>query len=291
MLFTLYGVYIRHFGAEIAVSTLVRLMEEFDFPAPAVRAALTRLANQGWVELRKAGRNSYLSMTPVGMARVDEAATRIYRLRPEGWDGNWLLLTYTFPEEQRLVRDGLRDELQWWGFGTLGTSTWLSPHPLGTALTSRLQAPQVAPYVDVFQARYVGPANNCELVKKGWNLVSVNERYGQFLARFQPGYEAAQTHPPDDRACFVARCRLVHEYRKFLFVDPGLPQELLDGNWLGQQAFRLFYEYDQLLAAGAGRYFYSMLATSPGPALSAIQVEQGLQAQLNPFGSDATQQP
>lgn len=260
-------------------------MAEFGFSEPAVRVAVARLAGQGWVTLRKAGRLSYLSMTKRGLERVDEAARRIYRLRPKtGWDGHWLLLTYTIPEEQRVARDQLRTELEWSGFGTLGTSTWLSPHELGAALATRLQSDELAPYVDIFQARYTGPAADHELVQKGWNLQEVNGRYRQFLERFKPQFEAAKAVLPDERSCFVARCWLVHEYRKFLFVDPGLPEELLGEDWLGSEAFGLFYTYDQLLAAGAGRFFYSVLAATPSLALSDGQIERGLQAQLNPFG-------
>ncbi|HEX2909956.1 MAG TPA: PaaX family transcriptional regulator C-terminal domain-containing protein [Chloroflexia bacterium] len=286
MLFTLWGVFIRHFGSEIALTALVRLMSEFGFSDAAVRAAISRLATQGWVSLRKAGRNSYLSMSPRGLQRVDEAANRIYRLQPERWDNQWLLLTYTIPEEQRNTRDQLRAELEWWGFGTLGTSTWISSHELSPALAARLNSPEIEPYISYFRASYCGPASNRELVQKSWNLQEVNLRYRQFLNRFKPGYQHAPAVELTDRECFVTRCWLVHEYRKFLFVDPGLPEELLGEDWLGSEAFALFYAYDQLLAAGAGRYFYDIFSNEPGATLGPEQVAHGLQAQLNPFARD-----
>ena len=34
-------------------------------------------------------------------------------------------------------------------------------------------------------------------------------------------------HDDEDEATFAARFHLVHEWRKFLFADPGLPEELL----------------------------------------------------------------
>ena len=42
-------------------------------------------------------------------------------------------------------------------------------------------------------------------------------------------------HDPD-RAAFAARFQLVHEWRKFLFRDPGLPDELLPAAWPGREA-------------------------------------------------------
>ncbi len=39
-----------------------------------------------------------------------------------------------------------------------------------------------------------------------------------------------------DADCFAERTNLVHEYRKFLFIDPGLPKELLPSKWNGNHA-------------------------------------------------------
>ncbi len=284
MLFTLWGVYIRHFNSEIPLSAVLRLMAEFGFAEPAVRVAIRRLAGQGWISLRKSGRNSFLSMTGQGLARVDEAANRIYRLHPESWDGYWLLLIYTIPEEQRTARDQLRTDLAWWGFGTLGAGTWLSPHPLSPALAAHLQSAEIAPYVDYFRSRYTGPASNAALVAKGWQLQEVKQRYRQFLDRFEPEFQMAQTVQFSERECFERRCWLVHEYRKFLFVDPGLPEELLGGDWPGSPAFNLFHDYDQLLAERSARYFYSVYAAYGGVGLAPGQLERSLQAALNPFG-------
>lgn len=291
MLFTLWGVYIRHFASEIPLGAVLRLMDEFGFAGPAVRVAVSRLSEQGWVSLRKTGRTRYLSMTARGLERVDEAAARIYRLRPERWDGTWFLLTYTIPEEQRAARDQLRADLAWWGFGSLGPGTWLSPHSLSPALAARLQSPEVAPFVDYFQARYTGPNTNPALVQKGWRLEEVFEKYRSFLEKFGPELEEAQSGVLSEQECFVRRCRLVHEYRKFLFVDPGLPEELLATDWPGGQAFDLFHAYDQLLAGPAARYFYTVYLASGGEKLSAERLAHSLEAALNPFGPTHSFEP
>ena len=58
-----------------------------------------------------------------------------------------------------------------------------------------------------------------------------------------------------DAECFVERTNLVHEYRKFLFTDPGLPKELLPEVWNGNHAALLFEQYYKLLAQSASRFF------------------------------------
>jgi phenylacetic acid degradation operon negative regulatory protein len=43
-----------------------------------------------------------------------------------------------------------------------------------------------------------------------------------------------------DEVVFAARSRLVREWRKFLFRDPGLPAELLPAAWAGHEAAKVF---------------------------------------------------
>lgn len=288
MIFTLYGVYVRHFGGEIGLHNLTQLLGKFDFNEPAVRAAVTRLAAQDWLETRRVGKRSYCCLTRKGLRRVDEAVRRIYRLQREPWDGSWCILTYTIPEEKREARDQLRNDLVWWGFGPLSTSTWLSPLKLSEPMTELVGRYNLRPYVDIFYAQYAGPETNLALATKGWNLDEISARYKDFIAHFYPLYKADCTalarHELSDEAAFVGRSRLVHEYRKFLFIDPALPEELLPSDWQGTHAFDFFHQYDRLLAPGAGRYFVKLLTLAPDNQLAKVEIEQGLEAQLNPFG-------
>lgn len=61
-----------------------------------------------------------------------------------------------------------------------------------------------------------------------------------------------------DASCFAERTRLVHEYRKFLFIDPGLPEELLPSQWLGTEAQEIFSGYYKDLAEPSSRFFESI---------------------------------
>jgi phenylacetic acid degradation operon negative regulatory protein len=57
----------------------------------------------------------------------------------------------------------------------------------------------------------------------------------------------------DERA-FAVRSRLVHEWRKFLFQDPGLPPELLPQGWPGILAARYFDDAAARLLPAAARF-------------------------------------
>jgi len=48
-------------------------------------------------------------------------------------------------------------------------------------------------------------------------------------------------NPATGEAALQAQTRLVHEWRRFPFLDPRLPAQLLPGNWSGAKAADLFH--------------------------------------------------
>jgi phenylacetic acid degradation operon negative regulatory protein len=74
-----------------------------------------------------------------------------------------------------------------------------------------------------------------EMVSRAWDLTALEERYEAFLADFgalEPAGRAEALH---------AQTRLVHEWRRFPFLDPQLPRALLPANWSGAKAAELFH--------------------------------------------------
>jgi phenylacetic acid degradation operon negative regulatory protein len=51
----------------------------------------------------------------------------------------------------------------------------------------------------------------------------------------------------------------VHEWRKFLFLDPGLPRPLLPKDWPGDEAADFFDAESGRLAPAAARFVESCL--------------------------------
>ncbi len=262
MIFTLYGDYISHYGSKIWIGSLIRLLNEFGHNDQSVRAAISRMNKQGWVQAEKIGNKSYYSLTPRGQKRIDEAGKRIFKLKPEEWDGKWRILMYTIPEEIRNVRDELRKELIWSGFGSMSNSFWISANNLDRQVRDLIEKYEIEQYVDFFVAEYKGPHENLRLVEKSWDLKEINAKYQEFISEYSQKYiidkNKIQKGSMSDAECFVERTKLVHEYRKFLFFDPGLPEELLPEKWLGSHAAALFSEYYKELAEPASRFFESV---------------------------------
>jgi len=264
-LFDVHGLFLREYRGEVWVGTLLRLMEELGFSAEAVRVALSRMVSHGWLASRRIGRKSYYALTERSRRRLDEAAARIFAPEDGKWDGRWRILTYSVPEGRRADRDRLRRELTWLGFGPLSNSTWISPAPLFERAREVLEAQGLKEYVALFTAEHHGPAADLRLAEKCWDLAAINQQYGQFIGRLRPSRLAARQRrsPLPDNACFAEQVRLVHEFRKFLFIDPGLPASLLPRDWRGHEARRLFREYFGLLSPGSTRFFVAAFAAAP----------------------------
>lgn len=259
MIFTLYGEYIRHYGNEIWIGSLIRLLKEFGHNDQSVRAAISRMNKQGWVQSRKVGNKSFYYLTERGVKRMDEAARRIFKLQPSEWDGRWRMFLYTIPEEKRHIRDELRKELVWSGFGSSSASLWLSPNHLEEQVELLIEKYDISEHVHFFIADYKGPHENIALVNECWNLDEISEKYREFIKMYSERYVVDRSKieqgKMSDGECFVERAKLVHEYRKFLFIDPGLPTELLPDEWPGEHAARLFSDYYKTLAKPSSQFF------------------------------------
>lgn len=262
MIFTLFGDYIRHYGNVIWIGSLIRLFEAFGHKEQAVRAAISRMGKQGWIKSAKRGNRSYYSLTERGRARMEEASKRIYKSSSPDWDENWRILVYTIPEEKRHLRDELRKELTWSGFGLLANSCWVTPNALEKEVNSLIDKYGIHDYVSFFQATYAGMSEQQDMVDKCWDLTSVNSQYLTFIETYRKKYHAIKIRLENDDIsdsdAFVQSALLVHQYRKFLFIDPNLPEELLPEEWLGNKAAALFNDFYQMLSTPATQFFESV---------------------------------
>ena len=108
-LFDLYGDHLRGRGAQAPVASLVRLLAPLGITAPAVRTAVSRMVQQGWLTpVRLAGGPGY-TLTSRASHRLDEAAERIYRLSHPEWDGQWHMLVMD-RVRARTHRERIRDD-------------------------------------------------------------------------------------------------------------------------------------------------------------------------------------
>ena len=253
-LFDLYGDHLRARGDQAPVSALIRLLEPVGIAEPAVRTAISRMAAQGWLQPTRVDEAPGYRASPRAIERLSDAAARIYRRAPEPWDGRWRLLFLETPRH-RGERERLRQELTYLGYAEHAPGVWLCPFE--------------RPEVDEVVARAGGSARHAVAVELepdpvgAWDLSSPRRVVRRVARGGASGWctRSLRTRTRTSSA-FAARFRLVHEWRKFLFDDPGLPARLLPPDWPGVAAAALFTREAARLKPAADRFVGRCLGTS-----------------------------
>lgn len=253
-IFTLFGDFVG-IRSRLWIGNLIRLMAGFGLSEQAVRQAVSRMSRQGWLAAEKAGKRSYYGLTERGKQRVAKIGPRIYEPVLE-WDGRWRMLTYSLPDAGRERRDRLRKELTVLGFAPLTSSIWISPIDVIEAARETAQAHGLLERIDLFVGEYCGPLSDRELLERCWDLPAIAESYAKFISYYEPRLRDERERASlSDEAAFVERLWLVHDYRRFAYLDPGLPSTLLAAHWPGTIASALFREYYAAISKKARRYF------------------------------------
>ncbi|WP_018156731.1 PaaX family transcriptional regulator [Demetria terragena] len=232
--FDLYGDHLfrRDYWAPIA--STVRLLDSVDVRPEAVRTSVSRLVREGWLEpVERHGMRGYVASARA-RRRLDEARDRIYRAKTPTWQGSWDVLVFPERITDRSRRARLTDSLGFLGYARLAADTWIAPRR-----SAELAEAVAGLTVRSFTATYEDDGR--ELAAALWDLEGLAHSYREFIAWAHR--LAAEPAGLSDRAAYAVRTELVHEWRKFLFRDPGLPDVVLPAAWPGRDAATCF---DQL---------------------------------------------
>jgi phenylacetic acid degradation operon negative regulatory protein len=246
-LFDVYGDHLRPRGGAAPVAALLRILSALDIAAPAVRTAISRMVRQGWLVPERLEVGAGYRLTPQAERRLRAAASRIYRRGIAPWDGRWHLLALDHVAE-RSRRDRVRSGLGYLGYAPLRDGTWISPRA-----SSEVDALLSDEGVRALRFWATHDGDDAQLAASAWDLDSIGRAYANWLdaARLLVG---DPSHNTSDEEAFRVRSQLVHEWRKFLFLDPSLPAELLPMRWPGEVAAAYFDEQAERLSPGADRF-------------------------------------
>jgi phenylacetic acid degradation operon negative regulatory protein len=234
-LLILLGEYALDQGDAAWTQTVVDALALVGFETKAARQALTRTAAAGLLTPHRVGRRTRWQLTPTGHDYLTAAKHRLFAPGPEpDWNGDWLILLTTVPENHRNLRHQLRTSLSWAGFGSLGPGVWISPHPShaaeGRQILDNLGDPV---HGTLMHARLDDPAERHRLVTQAWDVTDLDAQYRAFLDHFTP------VHPDSPGQALAHLAHLVYQWRRLLLADPGLPPTLLPTDWSGEQARHL----------------------------------------------------
>ncbi len=262
IVFDLFGDYVRYRGGGAWLRTLSTLMGCFGVGESTVRVVLARLRKEGWFDVRREGRETLYLLNKRSLQLLDEGRSRIFDRAPSDWDRHWYMVIYSVPESERGVRDRIRKELAWLGFGPLAPSTYVSPHDRLQQVREKF-ADEPAIRLDTLRCQSGGLPVDREMAARSWDLAALNEDYRELLRTYRsrmPSYRSGHLGPEE---ALVERMRLTHDYRKFPFRDPDLPTDLLPAGWVGHEAHEMFLEAHEILGPSAETYYDEVAGPRP----------------------------
>ena len=242
LLLTLLGDYFYDRTEYIPSAALVRLLGEFGITSAGSRAALSRLSRRGLLMSSKSGRNTYYALTDRAADLLREGAGHILRFgaTERVWDGNWTVVAFSVPEDQRQARPVLRTRLRWLGFAPLYDGFWITPHPPTGDLEVLLEELNVGASTVLVGRMLEGPQASHPL--SAWDLDELRAIYTDFVDEFDDLLGRVRSGDIGASEGLVARTTIIDTWRNMPNLDPELPAELLPPDWPRHRARQLFVE-------------------------------------------------
>ena len=285
LIVTVYGLYSRGAGGWMSVASLVSLLGDLGIDEPAVRSSISRLKRRGILVARRLGGvagsrpaergAAGYELSGEGQAILREGDHRIFRTERARLGDGWLLAVFSVPESERHQRHVLRSQLSRLGFGTAAPGVWIAPAYLHEATVEMLARLGLSGYADLFHADHLAFGDLASKVRQWWDLDRTERLASDFVAAYEPvllGWQGrrAASRP---REAFADYVRVLTDWRRLPYLDPGLPAELLPPGWTGARAAEIFFTLQSRLAGAAGEH--AARATGEQPAGGSFAAAQG----------------
>lgn len=227
LVITMFGDMVVPRGGRVPLAVLQEIAGRIGVEPGALRTAMSRLAADGWVVREREGRNSFYRLAEGGRHAFDLATRRIYAGGPPGWNGSWTVLIS--PSE---ITEEDAQEAAALGFVRVPGRAFLRPQTEG--------APDVADSFPGMLVVHGTGAEHPETILSFWPSAETAEAYRSFMSAFGPLAKALERGDAlDGLDAVAARTLLIHDWRRIVLRDPGLPAELLPTDWPGGEALAL----------------------------------------------------
>ena len=260
LIITVYGLYARHDGGWLSVATLIRLLADLGIDEPAVRSAISRLKRRGILQSRRNGGSAGYQLSAGALAILREGDARIFRRRRATPADGWVLAVFSVPESERHRRHVLRSELTKLGFGMVAPGVWIVPAHPQDSTAETLRRLDLDTYADLFRADHLAFGDPAAKIRQWWDLDELERHYESFIRAHEPALQALGASPPREREAFAGYVRVLTDWRRLPYLDPGLPAELLPRGWVGIRAAELFFALQALLEEPARAYVKSAIS-------------------------------
>lgn len=259
LLLTVLGEFVLPRDEPVWTQVLIDVLGLLEVEHKSARQALARTAAEGLLVSDRSGRRVRWSLTDQGTRLLSDGAARIYGFgaAAKPWDGRWLVLLVSVPEARRQLRHRLRTRLAWAGLGSPAPGVWVTPDP-----SKQDEAAEVIADLELtgVTSSFVGPfgviGEQRAVVEQAWDLAEVEAAYEEFLEAF------TGADPTTPAEVLAHQIHLVHSWRRFPFLDPRLPAELLPATWAGTRAAELFDALHDRWDAQARKHWQHLVGTA-----------------------------
>lgn len=261
LLLTVLGEFVLPSGGSAWTSSLVTAADALGIGEKNARQALARIGDQGLIAGERHGRVVRWSLTPQGRQLLEPGARRIYEFGTSDvvWEGEWLVVHCAVAESNRSDRAELRKQLGFLGFGEVSASLLVSPHvKREVELRCVLAALGLAGDSIVLRSTLRSDGESADMVRRAWDVDELHATYEAFTA----GYQSRK--PASSIDAFRAIVELVHDWRRFPFIDPELPTDLLPDDWAGAAAADVFAAQRAAWSPSAQAWFADLDADNAG---------------------------
>lgn len=277
LIVTVYGLYARDTGGWMSVASLIRLLAGLGVEGPTVRSSVSRLKRAGILEAETVSGAAGYRISPDTERVLHDGDSRIFAARRATVDEGWVLVVFSVPESERSRRHTLRTQLTRLGFGSVSAGVWIAPAHVREEAEDMLTRHELRSYADLFRADHLsaagppdgetpadeggaarGGAGRAELaakVRTWWDTARLQRLYAAFLATYRPVAERiASGDRPTDGEAFTTYIGVITDWRRLVYLDPGVARELLPDEWSGTEASDLFDALHARLSGPARRH-------------------------------------
>jgi len=236
---TMLGEFVLPSGGSVWTTTMVYGLLALDVSERNARQAIARSGEQGIIRVERRGRLARWHLTEQGTTLLTMGAQRIYGLgaKNDSWDRRWLVVICSVPETQRSTRHQFRNQMRFEGFGFIAPGIAVSPHLDREDASNRiLRSLGLDTDAITFTATKGSLTLDADVLASTWELDTLATAYQAFID------ESDRRAPQTELEALTATVQMVDSWRKFPFVDPELPTQLLPDDWVGGRAQDTFNE-------------------------------------------------